>query len=183
MRSADQGREVSVKDLAVASLGLGAAAIFLIDQADGWAIGVFLVSIVLRLVSEIRGWRLPTKPLKLLILAAGGSMVMVDYGRLLGLEPGLAMVLILVSLKVLETTTGRDYQVVILLGYFLAVCDLIFVQDLAHSLMVGGIVLLLTAALLRFRRRCAFGRALWTTFGLTAQALPVIVALFLFFPR
>jgi protein-glutamine gamma-glutamyltransferase len=175
--------DVTVRDLAVAAPGLLAAAGFLVEEVAGWAVLAFFVGVVVRLLSEIRGWPLPSKPVKLLILAGGVAMVTVDYGKVLGLEPGLATVLLLVALKVLETTSGRDYQVVILLGYFLALCDLLFLQDLAHSMTVAGIVVLLTIALIRFQQRSSLARAAWTALGMAAEALPIILLLFLFFPR
>ncbi len=175
--------EVTTKDLALACLGLGLMTTPLWSQAAGWAVAFIYGSIGLRLLSSMRGWALPSQPVKLLFLTGGCTTVVVTYGTVLGMEPGLGILLFLVALKLLETRTARDFQVLILLGYFLGLCGLFFFQDLGHWLYIGGNVALLTGVLVRFHLGGNFGQAMRRASLMAAQALPIIILLYLFFPR
>ena len=74
-----------------------------------------------------------------------------------------------------------------LLGYFLALCDLFFSQDLLLWLYVGAVVVAAhrDARPLSSRRAAAgrYRRSPVLALTLLAQALPIVVLLFLFFPR
>jgi transglutaminase-like putative cysteine protease len=104
----------------------------------------------------------------------------------LGIEPGFSILLALVALKLIEANGPRDIHVLALLGFFLALCDLFFSQDLVQWLYVAGILLLLLATLVRFHRgedAASYPRSAWAACVLLAQSLPIAALLFLFFPR
>jgi transglutaminase-like putative cysteine protease len=168
----------------VIALTLGA--IPLAPRLAGWVLPLFLVCGVARLLMNRADSRLPSLPVKVILFALGIGGVGLTYGSMLGIEPGLSIVLVLVALKLIETNGDRDFHVLALLGYFLALCDLFFAQDLLIWLYVALIVILLTATLARFHRGPGAGsyrRSTTLTLTLFAQTLPVIVMLFLFFPR
>jgi protein-glutamine gamma-glutamyltransferase len=171
--------------LLTACVGILLAAVPMWGEVAPWA-GVMLLGCVgVRLVLNVRGMPLPALPVKLLLLAAGVAAVTANYGSIFGLEPGLGILLILISLKLMETNGPRDFQVLILLGFFLSLCGLFFSQDLRHGLYVGVNVTLLASALIQFHRgpSGSFGRSLRQSAALFAQALPLIAVLFLLFPR
>jgi len=79
----------------------------------------------------------------------------------------------------------RGFQVLALIGFFLALCDLFFSQDLLLWLYVALVVALLTATLVRFHRgagAASYRRSTVLASALLVQALPIAVLLFLFFP-
>ena len=154
-----------------------------VGQTPPWTVAVVAACLVVRVVSSLMDWPLPPAQLKLVFLAAGVGIVLTNYGTLLGMEPGLAVLLILISLKLVETRTARDFQVIILLGYFLGLCDLFFLQDLTHWLYVGAIVTLFTAVLIHFHHGGAFRKAVRLSATMALQALPILILLYLFFPR
>ena len=167
-------------------LGLVLAAAPVFDRVAPWAIAIFAAAILLRLLVNRLHLRLPAVPLKIALLAIGLGGIAFSYGGLIGIEPGLGVLLILISLKLLETNTVRDFQVLVLLGWLLGLCGLFFSQDLTRWLYVGAVGLLLVASLVAFHRAAERGGVV-KSFGialkLVAQALPVVVVLFLLFPR
>ncbi len=173
---------IATVDLILAGTGLILASLLLWGQMPQWTVAVVAACLVLRVVTGFMDWPLPAAPLKLVFLAAGVGIVLTNYGTLLGMEPGLAVLLILISLKLIETRSARDFQVLILLGYFLGLCDLFFLQDLTHWLYVGAIVTLFTAVLIHFHQRGAFRKAARLSATMALQALPILILLYLFLP-
>ena len=167
-------------------LALVLATVPLLDRVAPWAVAIFAVAILLRLLVNRQHLRLPSVPVKISLLAIGLGGVAISYGGLIGIEPGLGILLILLSLKLLETNTVRDFQVLVLLGWFLCLCGLFFSQDLTRWLYGGVVGLLLAASLIRFHHvphGSSFARPFGLALKMLAQALPIIVLLFVFFPR
>ena len=172
--------------LTAVCIALTLAAIPLLDHIAPWAVAIFAVAILLRLLVSHRHLRLPSVPVKIALLAIGLGGIALSYGGFFGIEPGLGILLILLSLKLLESNTVRDFQVLVLFGWFLCLCGLFFSQDLTRWLYVGAIGLLLAASLIRLHDTLhggTFLRSIGVSGKLLAQALPVIVLLFMFFPR
>jgi transglutaminase-like putative cysteine protease len=181
-----QRSTIATTPLTGVCLALVLATVPLLDKVAPWAVAIFAAAILLRLMVNRQRLRLPALPLKIVLLALGLGGVAFSYGGLVGVEPGLGVLLILLSLKLLETNTVRDFQVLALLGWFLCLCGLFFSQDLTTWLYLGAVALLLAASLIRFHRapeRGEFASSFWLGLKLLVQALPIIVLLFLFFPR
>ena len=177
---------IATRPLTGVGLALALAAIPLLDKVAPWAAAVFGVSIVLRLLVNFRQMHLPSMPVKIALLAIGIGGVAFTHGGLIGVEPGMGVLLVLLSLKLLETNTVRDFQVLVLLGWFLCLCGLFFSQELTRWLYLGSVALLLAASLIRFHRepdRGGFSQPLGLALKLLLQASPIVVLLFLFFPR
>jgi transglutaminase-like putative cysteine protease/uncharacterized protein (DUF58 family) len=147
--------------------------------------GMFAVSVLFRFFTRKRNTALTSAPAKLLVcgLAVGG--VLASGGGLIGLEPGMSLVLGLIALKALESTSRRDFFVLMLLTWFVALCGLFISQALlaASVAVVLCLVAAAAAAVLysedHMRWRLAFKRI-----GLIAlQGVPLVALLFLFFPR
>jgi transglutaminase-like putative cysteine protease len=167
-------------------VALTLAAIPLFRQVAGWTTLLFFAAAGVRLYLNRRGARLPPLALKVAFFGLCAGAIGMSYGSMIGIAPGLSILLVLVSLKLIETNSARDFQVLALLGYFLALCALFFSQDLLLWLYVGAVVLLLTATLVHFHRgghARGFAPSLKVAGTLLVQAVPIIVLLFLLFPR
>jgi transglutaminase-like putative cysteine protease len=167
-------------------IGLTMAASPLFSRIAGLGTGLFFIACAARIFMNWRRARLPSTEVKVLLFGAGVGGVALNYGTVLGIEPGLTILMLLVSLKLLETNNVRDFQVITLLGYFLALCDLFFSQDLILWLYLAVALTVLTAALIRFHcgwRGMGYGRAAWLAGKMFLQGLPLMAILFLFFPR
>jgi transglutaminase-like putative cysteine protease len=167
-------------------LGLLLAVIPLVTHVTPWATALLGGALLVRLLVNQFHLGLPRVAVKLLLLAVGLGGISLSYGSLIGIEPGLGILLILVSLKVLETNTVRDFQVLVLLGWFLTLCSLFFSQVLSTWLYAGFVCAILATSLIRFHYGGgphAFRRSARMAMLLVVQALPIIVVLFLCFPR
>lgn len=139
-----------------------------------------------RLMIERRATALPHKLIKALLLLVSLVLVYLHYGTLLGREAGIALLAVMLSLKLLEMRTNRDYVVVILLGYFLAITLVLYNQTLPMAVYMITVALMLTTTLIDLnmpqqRRRVTTNLRL--TKKLFLQALPIMLIMFFLFPR
>jgi len=130
------------------------------------------------------------------VLLVGVAGVVAIHESMVGLQAGTAVFLVLCGTKLLETRTRREYEVLCCLGYFLILGDLLDTQDLLLCIYATVLFCLVTVALLRFhstlpsrigqtrQERPPLFFPLWRTLAETMlQALPIILILFVFFPR
>ncbi|MDB6154392.1 MAG: hypothetical protein JWL90_2845, partial [Chthoniobacteraceae bacterium] len=143
---------VRTDSLAAICLGLFLGVVPLLDRMPPVATAMFFAALITRLWINVKGTRLPSMPIKLVLLGGGLGLIGLIYGSMVGIEPGLGILFVLLSLKLLETNTIHDFQVLAMLGWFVALCGLFFSQDLRSWLYVGTVGLILTAALIRFHR-------------------------------
>jgi hypothetical protein len=135
---------------------------------------------------ERSGRRLPTVVLRLAIFVPSILGVLVIYGPHFKPAALLSFLVALLSLKVLELRSHRDFIVVALLGYFMILSAFFYNQTLALSLYLALAVATNIIALIRCHdgsRQHGLRSAARLGFGLVAQALPLVVALFIVFPR
>lgn len=167
-------------------VGLLLADLLLAARVVGWVTGILVVCCGARLYMNRPGGVLPSLSAKVLVFAGGMAGIVLTYGSMLGIDPGLSILVLLVSLKVLEANGTRDFHVLALIGFFLALCGLFFSQDLLIWTYVASVVALLTATIIRFHRGPGPGSYRSSAFlglKLLAQTLPIVALLFLFFPR
>jgi protein-glutamine gamma-glutamyltransferase len=171
-------------------LWLAAALLFTLPPMFGslvsWVPCVFLFALAVKFGMEPRGYRLRLATLKLLLAAAALFAILVSYGSLKGVEPGISLLVVLVALKVLEAHTAREFQVMVLMGWVLCLCGFFLSQDFEVALSLLTAFALLLVALIQFHRGSSPG-AFWPPLGTTCkillQAAPLVVLLFVLFPR
>lgn len=131
-------------------------------------------------------WRFPGRWLRAMMVAVGGFAIIVDYQGRLNSEAGVALLVMSFSLKLLEMYQRRDAYLQILLAYFVIGTGLLFNTSLLSCLYLVFVFVLVTAALIGLNQTRSYVRAS-RTFRLAAliccQSLPIMIALFLFFPR
>jgi transglutaminase-like putative cysteine protease len=171
-------------------LWLAAALLFtlppMFGNLAGWIACLFLLALALKFWMEPKGYRLRSNILKLILAAVTLGAIFLSYGTLKGIEPGVSLLAVLVSLKILEAHTAREFQVIVMMAWVLCLCGFLLSQDLAIAFCLFVAFALLIAALVQFHRGSspgAFWLLLATTFKLLAQAAPLVVLLFLLFPR
>ena len=112
--------------------------------------------------------------------------IFASYGSLKGVEPCISLLVVLVSLKILEAHTAREFQVMALMGWVLCLCGFFLSQDFVIALCLLTAFALLLVALIQFHRGSspgAFWPPLGTTCKILVQAAPLVVLLFILFPR
>src|SRR5437879_8019053 len=171
-------------------LWLAAALLFTLPPMFGslvrWVPYVFLLALAMKFWMEPRGYRFRFATLKLMLAAMGLFAIFASYGSLKGVEPGISLLVVLVSLKLLEAHTTREFQVMVLMGWVLCLCGFFLSQDFGIALCLLTAFALLFAALIQFQRGFSHG-AFWpplrTTGILLVQAVPLVALSFILFPR
>ncbi|MDR2838554.1 MAG: DUF3488 and transglutaminase-like domain-containing protein, partial [Azonexus sp.] len=132
-----------------------------------------------------RDLRLPRRWLLMLIVLGGCAAVLYEFRTLFGRDAGVAALVMLMGLKLLELKSRRDALVVVILCYFLLLTHYFYSQSIMTGLWLLAALWSITATLIRIH-----GGAAATLRGtlrhaavLSAQALPLMLALFLLFPR
>ena len=151
-----------------------------------WVPCLFLLALAMKFWMEPRGYRLRFAIFKLMLAAVALLIIFVSYNSLKGIEPAVSLLVVLISLKVLEAHTAREFQVMVLMGWVLCLCGFFLSQDFAAALCLLTAFALLLVALIQFHRAAspgAFWPPLRTACKLLAQAVPLIVLLFVLFPR
>jgi len=147
------------------------------------------------LILGITGWRLylahrQLKPLAKWLLAivsiASALGILLQYRTLLGRDAGVALLVVMLALKFLETRNQRDGMLLVFLGCFLLVTNFLHTQTIPTAVYTLGCTWLLIANLigLQYTEKWPGWRAPVRRAGiLLAQALPLMAVLFLLFPR
>lgn len=151
-----------------------------------WCIPVVVGAGIWRVVIARRALRLPVIWLRLPLAGAVVIGLVLDYGTVNGLEPGSSLLVAMAAMKLLETRTRRDCRLLVYLGYLLLLSQLLAHQDLLWLLWLVGGVILTTAALLDLQHPQALlplRQNLKLGAGLALKALPLMLLLFVLFPR
>ena len=132
------------------------------------------------------GRRLPGRWLMVGLLMVAAAACWWPQKTLLGREPGVMLLVLLMALKTLELRARRDAIVVFFLGFFLVLAQFLESQSLLTALgMVASTWALLT--LLVMAHLPAGRPPLWLAARVAARTVvlgsPVMLALFLLFPR
>jgi len=170
-------------------LWLAAGLLFTLPPMFGtlalWVPVSFLVALAAKFWMEPHGYRLRSLTFKLVLGATALVWIFISYGSIKGIEPGVSLVAVLMSLKILEAHTAREFQVMVMVAWLLCLCGFFLSQDVTIALCLAIAFTLLLVALIQFHRGPSgpFWPPVRTALKLLAQALPLILALFLFFPR
>jgi protein-glutamine gamma-glutamyltransferase len=171
-------------------LWLAAALLFTLPPMFGslatWVPSFFLLTLAMKFWMEPKGYRLRSEIWKLVLAAVTLAAIFFSYGSLKGIEPGVSVLVVLMSLKILEAHTAREFQVMVLIAWVLCLCGFFLSQDLVIGLCLLAAFALLLVALVQFHGGSSRG-SFWSPVGATckllAQAAPLVVLLFLLFPR
>jgi hypothetical protein len=171
-------------------LWLAAALLFTLPSMFGslakWVPCVFLVALAMKFWMEPRGYRLRLATLKLLLALAALFAIFASYGSLKSIEPGVSLLVVLMSLKLLEAHTAREFQVMVLIGWVLCLCGFFLSQEFQIAVCLLTSFALLLVALIQFHRgssRGVFWPPLGTACRILVQAAPLVVLFFILFPR
>ena len=152
----------------------------------------YWVGIFFGVVVAWRAWiawaalRLPPRSLVLVVTAAAAIGTFMQYHRITGREPGVTLLIVMASLKVLEMRTQREVVLSIYLGFFLVLTNFLFSQSIPLGLYMLVCVWIFIATLVGFNRigsTPTLAERLRPAGALLLQALPLMAAFFILFPR
>ena len=150
-------------------------------------VGIFFVVVV-----AWRAWiswsaiRFPPRLVVAAITIAAAVGTFLQYGRITGREGGVTLLVVMSALKLLEMRTQREVALSIYLGFFLVLTNFLFSQTIPLGLYLLACVWIFTGTLIGFNRMGrapSIGERLKPAAALLVQALPLMVAFFLLFPR
>ena len=130
--------------------------------------------------------RLPARWLLLTIAAAAALGVYGTYHTLLGRDAGVALLVVMLALKLMEIKSLRDSMLAIFIAYFLVITHFLYSQSIPTGLYLLLTVAVLSAALVGLNypgKPLDTRKRLRLTAVLMGQAVPVMLVLFVFFPR
>lgn len=133
-----------------------------------------------------KGWALPKRWIVFLALCGCVWGVISTHQTLLGPAAGTTMVVALLALKTLELRAQRDAFVVFFLGFFVLMANFLESQSLGIALaMVVGMAGLLTSLVNAqlAHEDAGFKTSAFQAFKLMVWGAPLMVFLFVFFPR
>jgi transglutaminase-like putative cysteine protease len=151
-----------------------------------WISTLLILIAVWRLLAAEKGWRLPSGWIRIPLVFAGLAGILWDYRRVTGIEAGSALLLIMVAFKLLETKSPRDRTVIAIICFVLMFSMFLRAQAIwSVAYLFAGVPLCLMALLQAgdTQERIPLSETSRWTARLVIQALPIMMVLFLLFPR
>jgi transglutaminase-like putative cysteine protease len=177
---------VGLGQLAWVVMCLALALLPRITLLPGWLTLTLAATAVIRLGLALRGREAPGRGIRFLIAAVSIGFLFLQFRTFNGLAAGTALLSLIAGLKLLETRARRDVHVLVMIIYFLCLATLLEGESFWLFAYFIGVCWLTTSTLLRLTDAAPKGewrRNLRQAGHLLAQAVPVALALWLFFPR
>ena len=168
----------------LATLGMAVAPY--VSELPIWLTPLFYAMVVWRGFIALRNQPLPSRWLLLLLVLLTGAGVLMEYRTLLGRDAGVALLTAMTACKLLETRGLRDGVVLVFLGYLLVMSNLLYSQEiLMVAWLFAVVVVMLAAQTMIYRQHAGLtGFAPLRLAGkMLVQAIPVMLILFVLFPR
>jgi len=166
---------------------LGAAVVALLPHVPRlpvWLSAVLAALFAWRFLMVQRAWPAPNRWWRWSLTALLVFLIYRQYGTLFGRDAGSALLAAMLALKFLELQRLRDYVLSVLLVYFLIVLGFLYSQAVWLVVYLVAVFVLTTATLVRLAVPGARARfALRLAGVLMLQALPLMLAMHLLFPR
>ena len=129
---------------------------------------------------------LPARMLRILLVVAATIGILLQFHTLFGRDAGVSLLILMLGLKLLELRSRRDALLALFLGYFVVAGHFFFTQSIPIAVYMVATVWLMTAALIGLSgtARPVPARTRLRTAGMMlAQSIPMMIVLFVLFPR
>ena len=147
-----------------------------------WISAIWGLCALLRLARRDAGWN---KIWLLLLAALVIAGVLAEFKSLVGPQAGVALLVGMTALKILESDSVRDRAILAFVSYFLLFTHFIYGQGLLLAAYLGLVTVVLTATLMAAQATAAIKPQVLFKLAaiLLAQAVPLALLLFVLFPR
>ncbi|MDP2226294.1 MAG: DUF3488 and transglutaminase-like domain-containing protein [Moraxellaceae bacterium] len=155
------------------------------DRLPPWLSVAVLLACVWRLPRVEQRLGVPGNVLRVLLLLGGLAGVFYSHRTLFGAEGGVSFLVLCAALKLLETRNARDMFVLSVLDIFLLATAFLFSQTLLLTVYVALALVVIVGALMVLQQRegVSTRQTLWRAGVMVGQAAPLMLVLFVFFPR
>jgi transglutaminase-like putative cysteine protease len=157
-----------------------------VERVPWWITLLVATLFAWRVYIMLTAVRLPRKWLLLLIAAGALGGIYISYGRILGRDSGVTLLVVMLALKLLEMATLRDAMILIFICYFLVITNFLYSQSIPLALYMLCAVWIVTATMIGFQYRThqpGYRYQLRSAGMMLLQATPLMLALFVLFPR
>lgn len=130
--------------------------------------------------------RLPHRFFLMLVVTTVTAGVYLHYGTIFGRDAGVALLVVMLALKLLEMRTSRDAMLLIFLSYFLVITNFLYSQTIPTALYMLACLWFITAGMIGINYANpprGVKHQLRTSGVLLAQSVPLMLVLFVLFPR
>ncbi|WP_252374538.1 DUF3488 and transglutaminase-like domain-containing protein [Hydrogenophaga sp. 2FB] len=151
-----------------------------------WCSALTAGVLVWRTTLALRGLPLPGWPARLGLLVITMVATWATHGTVLGQDAGVTLVVVLLALKTLEMRARRDAFVVFFLAFFTLLTHFFYSQSLLTAAGILIALLGLLTALVNAHMpvgRPSLAQAARIAAGMAAMGAPIMLVLFLLFPR
>ncbi|MGH8494767.1 MAG: DUF3488 domain-containing protein, partial [Gammaproteobacteria bacterium] len=151
-----------------------------------WTVMLGLGAGAWRLLAERRRWRFPPRGIRFPLALGVFLIVLASYRTINGVEAGSALLTVMIAMKLLETRTLRDQRVLLFIAYFMVMAGFLYGQSLWLLPYTALTIWVTTIALLQTGKtggELKSRRAIGLAGRLLAQAIPLMLVLFVLFPR
>jgi transglutaminase-like putative cysteine protease len=189
MRARLRGYSVMSRDKSDTLLLLGSTLLVLAPHSlhlPIWVSLLCLATLAWRALITLGGRRMPSSLLVLPLASAAMLGVLQTYHTILGKDPGVAMLVMLVAFKMLEMHARRDLFVVVFLCFFLALTNFFYSQSIGTALVIAVAVLALVTTQLSFQyagKVPPLRLRVRVAGTVLALATPLALVMFVVFPR
>ncbi len=129
-------------------------------------------------------WPMPGKNFRRTLTLIGIIGVLVTFNRHLDQNAFISLMAVMAALKPFEMASHRDLMITVFLAYFIVITSLFVSETLVITLYMFFSVMITTAVLIRINDPGGrFKNQLALSARMMAQAIPVMIVLFLLFPR
>jgi protein-glutamine gamma-glutamyltransferase len=151
-----------------------------------WIPVLFSVLLVWRYLMTRNQWALPRPWLQFVLTMFIIMAVILSYRTLLGRDASIGLLVALCGLKLLEMNSQRDALLLCFLSYFLIITHFLYSQSIPTALYMAVVMLVATGTLVSLsdeNNSLSIRQRLRLSGTLLLQALPVMLVLFVLFPR
>jgi protein-glutamine gamma-glutamyltransferase len=151
-----------------------------------WVVVFFLAIVAWRAWIAWAAMRFPPRLATFTLTIAGAVATFFQYNRIFGREAGVTLLVLMAALKLLEMKTQREVVLSIYLGFFLVLTNFLFSQTIPLGIYMLACVWIFIGTMIGFNRVASaptLGERLRPAGALLVQALPLMVAFFILFPR
>ncbi|MCR9279144.1 MAG: DUF3488 and transglutaminase-like domain-containing protein [Pseudomonadaceae bacterium] len=178
--------QIPRNSLALLMLAQLAVLLPLTPYVSPWIIGVALFCGFWRWQIYRGRWSYPARWVKGALVLLSASAVALSQASAFSVETATMLCCAAFALKLIEMKTQRDAYLVIFLAYFLIAVAFLFAQSLGQAAYQLLASILVTGAMVAMNQRHNQVRpiaSLKVAASLLLQALPIMIVVFLFFPR
>ncbi len=146
--------------------------------------GLFCLLLCWRFICIWKKTWLPSPPLLFLLTLSSLILLIAQHHTILGRDAGTGMFIIALGLKLMELNKPKDVTLVTYLAFIVAASQFLYLQNIFMAAYIFFVCCMLLGTLILMNsQRPHLGIAIKQSCLIVAQAIPFMIAMFIFFPR